>query len=60
MLYQRVVKRGLDILLSALGLILLFLWVSSPIASHLVSRMELSTDETASSHMRKEDRDVCP
>ena len=41
--------------IAKLALILLLLWVSSPIASHLVSRMELSTDETASSHMRKED-----
>ena len=41
-----------------LGLILLFLWVSSPIASHLVSRMELTTDETAALHVRKEDEDV--
>ena len=46
--------------IAKLALILLLLWVSSPIASHLVSRMELSTDETASSHMRKEDRDVRP
>ena len=43
-----------------LALILLLLWISSPIASHLVSRMELSTDETAASHMKKEDQDVRP
>ena len=38
-----------------LALILLLLWVSSPIASHLISRMELTTDESAASHMKKED-----
>lgn len=31
--------------------ILLFLWIGSPIASHLVSRMELRTDRTALEHM---------
>ena len=34
---------------------LILLWVGSPIASHLVGRMELSTDETASEHVKKED-----
>ena len=38
-----------------LALILLLLWISSPIASHLIARMEISTDETASSYMEKED-----
>ena len=31
--------------------ILLFLWIGSPIAAHLVSRMELRTDKTALEHM---------
>ncbi len=31
--------------------IVLFLWIGSPIASHLVSRMELRTDRDALSHM---------
>ena len=34
---------------------LILLWVGSPIASHLVGRMELSTDDTADSHLKKED-----
>ena len=34
---------------------LVILWVGSPIASHLVGRMELSTDETADDHIKKED-----
>ena len=42
--------------LPKLLLLLLFLWIGSPIASHLVSRMEVSTDETASEHMKEEDR----
>ena len=39
---------------------LVVLWVGSPIASHLVSRMELLTDETAAEHIAvEEDRDGC-
>lgn len=34
-----------------LGGILLFLWIGSPIASHLVCRMELLTDRSALEHM---------
>ena len=39
-----------------LVLLLLMLWIGSPLASHLVSRLELSTDETARDHMEEEDR----
>lgn len=34
---------------------LLVLWVGSPIASHLVGRMEIATDETAAKHIKLED-----
>ena len=34
---------------------LLVLWVGSPIASHLASRMEIVTDETAAEHIELED-----
>ena len=36
--------------------ILALYWVGSPIAAHLVSRMEISTDETAPEHMGHEER----
>ena len=42
--------------LPKLLLILAALWVGSPIASHLVSRMEYLTDEDAKNHFREEDR----
>lgn len=42
--------------LPKLVLILLTLWVGSPIASHLVSRMEYRTDREAGRHFREEDR----
>jgi multicomponent Na+:H+ antiporter subunit G len=37
-------------------LILLFLWIGSPLTSHLLARLEIDTDEDAEDHYRKEDR----
>jgi len=37
-------------------LILLFLWIGSPLSTHLLSRLEIDTDETAKDHYREEDR----
>ena len=42
--------------LPKLILVLLMLWVGSPIASHLVSRMEYRTGKDAGQHFWKEDR----
>lgn len=39
-----------------LVLLLGLLWLGSPVASRLVSRLELSTDEDAEKHMEREDR----
>ena len=36
-------------------LVLLMIWIGSPIASHLVARMEIATDPTAGEHMERED-----
>ena len=39
---------------------LVVLWVGSPIASHLVGRMEIATDETAAQHIKvEEDSNGC-
>lgn len=40
--------------------LLILLWIGSPIASHLVSRLEITTDETASEHMRRDDKEGNP
>ena len=40
--------------IAKLALILLLLWVSSPIASHLVGRLEISTDDGLGEHMEME------
>ena len=39
-----------------LVLILLLLWIGSPIASHFVCRLTWTTDETAEQHVKQEDR----
>lgn len=45
----------LAVILKLIAVIVL-LWVGSPISTHLVSRLEISTDETAQEHMRCEER----
>lgn len=35
-------------------LILMFQWISSPIASHMVTRLEYETDKDINKHVRKE------
>lgn len=42
--------------LPKLALLLILLWLGSPVASRLTARMELSTDEDAPNHMDREDR----
>ena len=37
-----------------LGLILVFQWVGSPIASHMVMRLEKETDKELDKHVKKE------
>ena len=37
-------------------LLLLFLWIGSPLTSHLLARLEVETDPEAEDHYRKEDR----
>lgn len=37
--------------------IVMLLWIGSPIASHLVSRLEISTDETVPEHMEERNQD---
>ena len=38
-----------------LGLVLVFLWIGSPIASHMVGRLEISTDDSIKEYMKRED-----
>ena len=38
-----------------LVLVLVFLWIGSPIASHMVGRLEISTDDAVPKFMKRED-----
>ena len=38
-----------------LALVLVFLWIGSPIASHMVGRLEISTDDSVREYMKKEE-----
>lgn len=38
-----------------LALVLIFLWIGSPIASHMVGRLEISTDDSVRNYMKRED-----
>lgn len=44
----------LSVILKLITIVLL-LWIGSPISTHLVSRLELSTDESAFEHMQREE-----
>lgn len=39
-----------------LALVLIFLWIGSPIASHMVGRLEISTDDSIRDYMKREER----
>lgn len=40
-----IVAQGLDFVALKLVLVIVFLWVSSPVASHLIARLEYATNE---------------
>ncbi len=39
-----------------LFLVIVFLWFSSPVSSHLIARLEVATDEEPEKHYTKEDK----
>ena len=41
-----------------LALVLVFLWIGSPIASHMVGRLEITTDESIRDYMKEETEDA--
>lgn len=48
-----IVMNGLDFTSLKLLLVLAFLWFSSPASSHLIARLEVTTDEEGEKHYRK-------
>ena len=48
-----IVMSGLNLTSLKLFLVILFLWFSSPVSSHLISRLEVTTDEESEKHYKK-------
>ena len=48
-----IVMSGLNLTSLKLFLVILFLWFSSPVFSHLISRLEVTTDEESEKHYKK-------
>lgn len=48
-----IVMSGLNLTSLKLFLVILFLWFSSPVSSHLISRLEITTDEESEKHYKK-------
>lgn len=47
------IMSGINFTSLKLFLIILFLWLSSPTSSHLIARLEVTTDEEPEKHYRK-------
>lgn len=48
-----IVMSGLNFTSLKLFLVIVFLWFSSPVSSHLIARLEVTTDEEKSKHYRR-------
>lgn len=53
-----IIMNGLNFTSLKLFLVIIFLWFSSPVASHLIARLEVTTDENESLHYRKRNLDA--
>lgn len=48
-----IVMNGLNLASLKLFLVIVFLWFSSPVSSHLIARLEVTTDEEGDKHYRR-------
>jgi len=53
-----IIMNGLNFTSLKLFLVIVFLWISSPVSSHLIARLEVTTDEEPDRHYEKEERTV--
>ncbi len=53
-----IIINGLNMVSLKLFLVIAFLWISSPTSSHLIARLEVSTDTEPELHYRESDLDV--
>ena len=47
-----IVLSGLNFTSLKMGLVLVFLWLASPVASHLIARLEVTTNEELENHCK--------
>lgn len=52
-----IVMNGLNFTSLKMFLVILFLWFSSPVSSHLIARLEVTTDEEKEKHYKKKSLD---
>ncbi len=53
-----IIMNGFNFTSLKLFLVIVFLWISSPVSSHLIARLEITTDEEPDSHYRTADKPV--
>lgn len=58
MLLGVMIGEGLDIASLKMLVVILFLWITSPVASHLISRLEVVTNDELDKHMTVEAQDM--
>ena len=46
------IANGANLVTAKMLLVLLFFWIASPVSSHVLSRMEYTTDEQVTDHLR--------
>lgn len=51
-----IIMNGLNFTSLKLFLVIVFLWFSSPVSSHLIARLEITTDEEPEKHYKKADK----
>ena len=52
------VAEGFSVITLKLLVVMLFLWLTSPVSSHLIGRMEVTINDELDSNMTVEDRDA--
>lgn len=55
-----IVMNGLNFMSLKLFLVIVFLWFSSPVSSHLIARLEVATNEEGGKHYRRKRLDAEP
>lgn len=53
-----ILMNGFNFTSLKLFLVIVFLWFSSPVSSHLIARLEVATDEEPDRHYKKADKSV--